>query len=64
MSQSGVYRFKSRWGTKDFSYSYFVREYGADKRFRSMPVAEILAEYPYFYVVPFDSLERNSDRTD
>lgn len=53
-SQKGLYRFKSRWGTQDFTYRYFttVRNpllLNADR-------AELLAAYPSFFTVPFSAL--------
>ncbi len=58
-TQTDVYRFKSRWGTEDHPYRYFVRPGPgmAALRRRATP-AELLAAYPYFYVVPFAGLAR------
>jgi len=55
LSQDGVYRFKSRWGTQNFRYQYYTtvqnRAVLQAQRF------ELLAGYPFFYVVPFASLK-------
>jgi hypothetical protein len=51
----GVMRFKKRFGSDQGEYIYFT------KMFRAMPAEAtketLLAEYPYFYVFPFDELE-------
>ncbi len=53
LSQDGVYRFKSRWGTRDFPYSYYiaVRDVGL---FGQAPEA-LQRAFPHFYVRPFAS---------
>jgi len=57
LSQGGVYQFKSRWGTRDYPYFYYVREYEAPSPLRRLAPSEILAAYPYYYVLPFSALE-------
>jgi hypothetical protein len=57
LTQDGVYRFKARWGTVDYPYFYYIREYGTERRFRELSRATLLNEYPYFYTVPFKYLE-------
>lgn len=54
LSQDGVYRFKSRWGTQDLPYRYFtiVRNSEILKASRE----ELLAAYPGFFTVPFSAL--------
>lgn len=49
--QTGVYQFKSRWGTIDRPYHYFTRLY--DSSLRMAEPAMLLTEYPYSYVLPF-----------
>lgn len=58
LTQDGVYQFKSRWGTQDLRYYYYVREYGGAS-LRRLPLKEILSEYPYFYVLPFRVLAKD-----
>jgi hypothetical protein len=53
-SQESVYRFKSRWGTVDMPYRY--RTVVRNRELLSLSPAELLADYPYFYVVPFGAL--------
>ena len=57
LSQKGVYDFKSRWGTTDYPYRYYVREYDGANRLRRCSAQRLLAEYPNFYVLPFHVLE-------
>ena len=53
LSQDGVYRFKSRWGTKDLPYRYFTSVHNPAV-LKSTP-AELRAWYPLF-TVPFSAL--------
>lgn len=55
LSQEGVYRFKKRWGTKDFPYRYFTHLRNHD--FLKLTPEKILAEYSSFYTLPFSSLK-------
>jgi hypothetical protein len=57
LTQKGVYDFKSKWGTRDWTYRYYVREY-PHSELRGLDRATILREYPYYYTVPFDVLTR------
>jgi hypothetical protein len=59
-SQTGVYLFKSRWGTTDHPYRYFVRE--RRPTLRGLSGATLLAEYPYFFTVPFSVLTPDTTR--
>lgn len=54
LSQDGVYRFKSRWGTKDLPYRYFTSVHNPAVLQASR--AELLATYPSFFTVPFSAL--------
>jgi hypothetical protein len=55
LTQDGVYRFKSRWGTKDITYRYFIKVNNRDllKATRE----ELLTGYPSFFTVPFSALQ-------
>ncbi len=54
LSQDGVYRFKSRWGTKDLPYRYFTSVH--NPKILKASRAELLAAYPSFFTVPFSAL--------
>jgi len=58
-TQTGVYRFKRKWGAQDSHYMYYVRI--NDPSVLSWPKARFLNEYPNFYVAPFGALVSNSD---
>ncbi len=53
-SQGGVYNFKSRWGTSDLNYFYYTKLY--DKSILNLSSSELLTQYPYFFVIPFNKL--------
>jgi hypothetical protein len=55
LSQEGVYRFKSRWGTRDIVYRYYTTI--CNPQLQSASRAELLAGYPSFYTVPFSMLQ-------
>lgn len=59
LSQDGVYRFKSRWGTRDLPYRYYttVRNPAVLRAQRS----ELLTGYASFYTVPFSALMSEQD---
>lgn len=54
LTQDGVYRFKSRWGTKDLTYRYFtsINNNAILKARRE----DLLSAYPSFFTVPFSAL--------
>lgn len=54
LSQDGVYRFKSRWGTRDLPYRYLISVHNPALLKASR--AELLAAYPSFFTVPFSAL--------
>lgn len=54
-SQEGVYKFKSRWGTQDFKYNYYVTV--NNENIYESKKEKILKEYEGFYVVPFNKLK-------
>lgn len=49
--QHNLYRFKSKWGAEDMRYCYYTNVY--DKNLIKQTKETLLAEYPYFYTVPF-----------
>jgi hypothetical protein len=54
LSQTGVYRFKRKWGGVDSSYRYHVAL--NDRSLLATTAAELTQRFPGFYVVPFDRL--------
>ena len=54
-SQSGVYRFKSRWGAKDHSYRYHVKTNHNRQASHAISSSVLLKEYEWFYVWPFSN---------
>ena len=60
LSQDGVYLFKSRWGTRDLPYKYLTKIYAAPDVVRTQRKSDLLAGYPYFFVLPFSSLVTNA----
>jgi len=59
LTQEGVYRFKSRWGTEDASYWYNLKFYPGIEKIKSSNQLELLSHYPYFYLFPFSKINRN-----
>lgn len=57
-TQTGVYRFKSRWGSVDRTYNYFTRLY--DPHVLRLSPEVLLTAFPNFYVIPFKELARVS----
>lgn len=56
-TQQGVYQFKSRWGTQDKPYTYYIRL--ANRELLNSRREDLMREYPFTYVVPFDALRKN-----
>lgn len=54
LTQDGVYRFKSRWGTQDMPYRYFTSV--GNPELLKAAKEELLAGYPNFFTVPFSAL--------
>lgn len=56
LSQDGVYRFKSRWGTQDLAYDYRIWDYDPAAGMAGVSVASLAEGYPYFYTLPYGVL--------
>ena len=54
LTQEGVYRFKSRWGTQDLPYRYSTKVHNPEVLKASK--TELLTAYPSFFTVPFSAL--------
>jgi hypothetical protein len=61
LTQTGVYNFKSRWGTRDFRYYYYIREHKFPNLLRTLSVREMATAYPYYYVLPYSELQTSSN---
>ena len=55
-SQTGLYRFKSKWGAHEKKYSYYTQL--NDPSILTWPKERILSTFPHFFVVPFSALQR------
>lgn len=53
-SQTGVLRFKRKWGAVDRRYDYYTSVNNSD--LYDATVDQLSEAYPYFYVLPFDKL--------
>jgi hypothetical protein len=56
-TQDSLYHFKSRWGAADMPYQYFVCLHRGMGPLRDIGKERLLADYRFFYVVPFSALE-------
>ncbi|MFA9200688.1 MAG: GNAT family N-acetyltransferase [Cypionkella sp.] len=56
LSQDGVYRFKSRWGTIDKEYEYHIWLYPENGDVTRLTRRELGAAYPDFFAVPYSAL--------
>lgn len=57
-TQHGVYQFKSRWGTEDKPYTYYIRV--VDRSVLESSQEDLLRDYPFTYVVPFGALKERA----
>ncbi len=55
LDQTGVYRYKSQFGTSDHPYAFYGKIY--DATLFEMTRAQLLSRYPWFFVMPFSLLE-------
>ncbi len=56
LTQDGVYRFKSRWGTVDKEYEYRIWLYPENGDVTRLSGEELAAAYPDFFAVPYSAL--------
>jgi hypothetical protein len=52
-SQTGLHKFKSRWGATDYPYYYYVIQHSPIDKILALEPAEIMKQYKWFYVIPF-----------
>jgi hypothetical protein len=58
LQQTGVYRFKRKWGAGERPYRYFVQV--NDDGLRDLRPERLLERFPHFYVMPFAELRAES----
>lgn len=56
-SQEGVYRFKSRWNSKDYKYHYLINVNKTE--IYNYSIEKLSKDYEGFYVFPFSKLKKN-----
>ncbi|RLB40379.1 MAG: hypothetical protein DRH12_10140 [Deltaproteobacteria bacterium] len=56
LSQTGVYRFKARWGGEDRYYKYHIKGLGDLEHFVKLGRKGLLTFYRHFYTLPFDKV--------
>lgn len=54
--QSGVYRFKDKWGSLEGHYRIYVQIFRVRETFRQLGRDGILRHFPFYFVYPFDLL--------
>lgn len=59
LTQEGVGRFKRKWGAVELPYRYFITL--NNQSLLSASPAELLSEYPGFYVLPFEQLAASTN---
>jgi len=55
--ESGVYKFKKKWGSSDGEYSIFIRNLKDTNFFKVLGKKGLSTLFKYFFVYPFDKLE-------
>lgn len=53
---SGVYRFKEKWGSKESDFRIYILPFREPEVFRSIGRDGLAAAFPYYFVYPFDRL--------
>ncbi len=54
--ESGVYRFKKKWGSEECTYRVYCRSFAGTDKLAELGRERIASEFPYFFVWPFDRL--------
>lgn len=57
LSQGGVYDFKSKWGTINLPYHYYVQI--NNQAILNTEKEDLLKFYPFYYVIPFSNIKNN-----
>jgi hypothetical protein len=53
---SGVYRFKSKWGSLEGKYRIYIRSFASIEKLREIGAAGLSVHFPFFFVYPFDQM--------
>ncbi len=53
---SGVFKFKMKWGSEDGTYKIFINTYKPREFFGELGQSSISSEFPFFFVFPFNRL--------
>jgi hypothetical protein len=53
---SGVYRFKEKWGSAEGSYRIYVQSFYPLEKFQQLGREAIARDFPFYFVYPFDLL--------
>jgi len=53
---SGVYKFKKKWGSIESDYGVYIRSFKRKDKLREIGAAGLSSRYPFFFVYPFDQL--------
>jgi len=56
-ADSGVYKFKRKWGSEQGYYKIFVKVFKENVALKNLGKKLILDQFPYFYVYPFSELD-------
>lgn len=62
-SETGVYRFKKKWGSIDGSYRIYVKRFCSEAVIADIGRDILTAEFPYFFIYPYSRLENLPART-
>lgn len=62
-SETGVYRFKKKWGSIDGSYKIYVKRFRSEAELANIGRDILTAEFPYFFIYPYSRLENLPART-
>jgi hypothetical protein len=54
--ESGVYKFKHKWGSLESSYKVFINVFCEPDSLKKMGIKTISEAFPYFYIYPFNKL--------
>lgn len=60
--RSGVYRYKSQWGSREAAYHFVTKRLCTPERLREIGREAIRAQYRWHYVVPFGVFEDGFDK--